>query len=1059
MRPPLLALLLLVPAGAPAPVPDNDAQVRFNRDVRPILADNCFQCHGPDPGTRKGKLRLDREEGYFGQRENGPTVVKGKPDESPLYKHLVTKDKEELMPPPKSRKVLKPKEIDLIRRWIAEGAKWEPHWAFLKPERPPVPAVKNAAWVKNPIDAFVLARLEAAGLAPAPEADRRTLARRIALDLVGLPPDPAQVEAFAADASPKAVESYIDRLLGDARYGEHRARGWMDPARYADTHGLHFDNYREIWPYRDWIIDAFNRNQPFDQFTVDQLAGDLLPNPTRDQIIATGFHRCNMTTNEGGTIPEENLVLYARDRVETTSWVWLGLTANCATCHDHKFDPITTKDFYSMSAFFRNTTQGAMDGNIRDTTPILILPKKEDEARWNAIPPEVEAAKKAAAERKTAYRAEFEKWLEAAKPEDWDAEVAKIGAPDFHLALEEEKPADALSGVAKGKPVPVKAGGPVAWTGEARQGKAVAFDGKTVLDVEGAVGDFERTDRFSYGCWVRVNAGFQGSAPLFARMDDDAAYRGWDLWVQGNEFAAHLIHAWPGDALKGATTGGQVKPGQWQHVFVTYDGSSKGTGLKIFVDGKEAKLNFEANALKNSTKTPTAFKVGQRRKGPVLANVSVQDIRLYARQLKRSEIQRMALETKAVALLKKAAKDRKPKEKDEIFEVMSDADPALAAAQEKQAALEAEQKAMRDRAAVAHVQEEKKGSMGMANILFRGEYDKPRDKVEAGVFTALHPLPPEAPKNRLGLARWLVSAENPLTPRVTVNRFWQEVFGTGLVKTSEDFGIMGESPSHPELLDWLSVEFRDGGWDVKKLLRLMLTSATYRQSAKTTSAKVEKDPGNRLLSRGPRFRMEAEMLRDYVLAASGTLSGRIGGPSVKPYQPDGVWEAVAMPGSNTRDYRRDSGESLYRRSMYTFWKRAAPPASMEILNAPAREFSCLRRERTNTPLQALVTLNDPQFVEAARMLAQAALAGADDAARVDIAARRILCRPLADGEKAVVLRSLATLRTAYKNAPADAKALIAVGESKPDPKLDPSELAAWTMLCNQLFNLDEVLNK
>lgn len=1057
MRILLCALLLLPAAGADGQSRDRD--VRFNRDVRPILAENCFQCHGPDPGSRKGKLRLDREEGFFAKRENGVMVVPGKPAESPLYQRLVTKDAEDFMPPAKSKKILKPHQIETLKKWIEQGAKWEPHWSFLKPERPEPPAVKNGAWARNPIDRFTLAKLEALGLQPAPEADRRTLARRLTLDLTGLPPDPARVEAFAADQSPDACDKLMDELFASPRYGEHRARYWMDAARYADTHGLHFDNFRDIWPYRDWIIQAFNRNQPFDQFTIEQIAGDLLPNPTKEQLIATGFHRCNLTTNEGGSINEEVLVSYARDRVETTSWVWLGLTSNCAVCHDHKFDPVDMKDFYSMSAFFRNTTQGAMDGNIRDTAPVMILPKTEDDARWAAIPKEIEEARKAAAERKKVLRTEFDAWLEKAKPEDWEAEVAKIGAPEFHLPLEAEQPADALTGTLKGAPAVFKSSAPLTWEAGLRHTKAIAFDGKAVLDCAADVGAFDQKTPFSFGCWVKVKAGFQGSAPVFARMDDDEAFKGWDLWIQGNEFASHLIHKWQDNAIKVATTGNRVKPGTWQHVFVTYDGSSKAEGFRIYVDGKDGKLGFEANTLKGSPLSKTPFRVGQRKKGAMLVNASVQDIRIYNRRLTANEVQRMALETKAKALLAKAPKDRQPKEKDELFEVTSGGDAAMAAASDKVTKLEAEQKTIRDRASVAYIQEEKKGSMPAAAVLFRGEYDKPRDKVEANVIKALHPLPPEAPKNRLGLAQWLVSRESALTPRVTVNRFWQEVFGTGIVKTSEDFGIMGEAPTHPELLDWLAVEFRDGGWDVKKLFRLILGSATYRQSAKSTPEKLQKDPDNRLFSRGPRFRLDAELVRDYALAASETLSPKIGGPSVRPYQPDGVWEAVAMPGSNTRDYKRDSGDALRRRSMYTFWKRAAPPASMDILNAPAREFSCLRRERTNTPLQALVTLNDPQFIEAARALAQHAMKAGDAAARIDFIARRVLARPLSAAETAVVAKMQQTLAAHYAAKPEDAKALIAVGELKPDGSLNAADLASWTMTCNQMLNLDEALNK
>jgi hypothetical protein len=1060
------AIALSAPPGSPARPDENSrpAPVRFNRDVRPILAEYCLACHGADSASRQAGLRLDREEGLFGTREGaeGPVVVRGKPEASPLYQRMVSRERDFVMPPPKAHKRPKPEEKELIRRWIAEGAVWEPHWSFIKPVRPPLPAVRNERWPRNPVDRFILARLEAEGLSPAPEADRRTLARRVSLDATGLLPEPDLVEAFVNDPAPDAYERLVDRLLESPRWGEHRARYWLDAARYADTHGLHFDNYREMWPYRDWVIAAFNRNQPFDRFTVEQIAGDLLPEATRDQLVATGFHRCNITTNEGGTIPEENLANYARDRVETTSWVWLGLTANCAVCHDHKFDPVTMKDFYSLAAFFRNTTQGALDGNIPDTPPVLVIPRPADEKRWGELAREIEEARAAAAERKKALRAEFDAWAAKARPEEWDAGIAGLGEPLFHLppaSAAEEGPASALVGGARvdltgPKKARWEAGGPL--------GPALALDGEAVFDAPGDVGAFDGSAPFSYGAWVRVGKGFGGSGAVFARMDEGNAYRGWDLWLQGNEFGAHLIHRWPDRAIKVVTTGGQAKREQWRHVFVTYDGSGTAAGFRIYVDGKAARLQVEQNGLKETARAEVPFRIGRRSRGQGASDVRVQDVRLYGRALGPAEVARLAAQPAARAFLAAPVEKRAAADRDRIFEARAAGDAELGRLEDRRAALEKEREEIRKRAAVAHIQEEKKGSMPMAHILFRGEYDKPREKVGPAGIGALHPFPEGAPRNRLGLALWLVSPENPLTPRVIVNRFWQEVFGTGIVRTSEDFGATGEPPSHPELLDWLAVEFRDGGWDVKKLFRLLLTSATYRQDSAATPEKLRKDPANRLLSRGPRFRMDAEMIRDAALSAAGLLSPKIGGPSVKPYQPDGVWEAVAMPESNTRFYRRDGGEALYRRSLYTFWKRHAPPASMEILNAPSREVSCLRRERTNTPLHALVTLNDPQFVEAARALAQRALRqarGAGDAAVLDVLARRALARPLSAAEAAVVLRTLEGLRAHYRARPEGARALLGVGEHPADPALDPAEAAAWTMAANQILNLDEFLNK
>src|SRR6185295_2876683 len=480
-------------------------------------------------------------------------------------------------------------------------------------------------------------------------------------------------------------------------------------------------------------------------------AGDLLPNPTQEQVIATGFHRCNMTTNEGGTIAEENLANYARDRVETTFWVWLGLTANCAVCHDHKFDPVTQKDFYQMAAFFRNTTQGALDGNVRDTAPVLLITKPEDEKRHQAIPAELDAAKQALAARKKTLRADFDKWLDTAKPEDWDAETAKIGAPQFHLPLVAEDGPESVGGVFNGKPLTSKAKGPLHWEDSGRKGKALKLDGKSPVEIDPSVGAFDKDGARSYGCWVKLGKGFAGSAALFARMDDDDGHRGWDLCAQDGEFTSHLVHKWQNDAIKVSTTTKAWKPETWQPVFVTYDGSGKAEGFKVFVDGKDAKLKFDANSLKSTTKTATPMLVGARKKSLGLNGALLQDVRINDRKLTPAEVRRMALQEKARALLAKAPAERKPKEKDELFDVTAEGDAEVAASSAKVAALEAEQKAIKDRSYVAHVQEEKKGSMPTANILFRGEYDKPREKVEAGTPSALHPLPADAPKNRLGL--------------------------------------------------------------------------------------------------------------------------------------------------------------------------------------------------------------------------------------------------------------------------------------------------------------------
>jgi mono/diheme cytochrome c family protein len=1050
MRKPLLALLpFLVSASFAA-----EEKIQFNRDIRPIIADNCFHCHGPDPAARKASLRLDTEAGFFAPRvtkdgkEEPPTIIKGQPNKSTLFQRIISKDEDEIMPPPKEHKTLKPDQVALVRRWIEQGAPWQPHWSLVAPQKAPLPVAADASWAKNPIDRFVAAKLATFGLKPAPEADANALIRRVSLDVIGLPPSPEILAKYlpkdGARLSDAKLTELIDELIAKPAYGEHRARYWLDAARYSDTHGLHFDAYREMWPYRDWVVKAYNRNQPFDQFTVDQLAGDLLPKPTEEQLIATGLQRCNITTNEGGTIVEENLANYAADRVQTMGWVYLGLTTNCAQCHDHKFDPFTAKDFYSMAAFFRNTKQGGLDGNVKDGNgPVLYLPSDTDKPRWLALPTEITSSKAKTQEARNAAKPEFATWLAKIKPADLDADLPTKELL-ARLALNE----------GKGLPAGTTANGePITWKTDGKLGPAPTLKKGSNL-VIGELGNFDTKKPFSVGAWIRPTK-VEGNGAIVARMDDAKSAQGWNFFQAGKNLGLHVISKWPDDALQVSTTRNLLKAGVWQHVFVTYDGSGKGTGVKFYIDGvlTDAKANIDK--LKTSSTSATPTRLGQRSTSEFYEG-GIQDVLLYGRPLNGGEVMTISKVGPMQLLLASPKLDQK--QKDLAFEYYlttrhEDSKKATALA----AKLEAEQTAIRNRSPLTHIQEEKMDSKPMANILMRGAYDKPGVQVDAEVPAALGKLPADAPRNRLGLARWLVSDANTLTARVTVNRMWQELFGTGIVKTTEDFGIVGSAPSNQELLDWLAVDFREHGWDLKRFYKQVLSSATYRQAAVITSEKLDKDRDNALLSRGPRFRMDAEMIRDYALAASGTLSPRMGGPGTYPYQPENIWEVVGM---HNMSYKQDTGENLYRRTVYNFWKRMAAPASLDIFNAPSREMSCVRRDRTNTPLQALVTLNDPQYVESARILAQHTLQSpGDDTVRLHAAATRLLCRPLKAEELPILTDSLTQLRKHYSANAADADALLKVGDSKSDPKLPNSELAAWTMVCSQLLNLDEVLNK
>ena len=1054
---PSLACALLSASAFPA-------AINFRTEVRPLLADKCFQCHGPDSATRLADLRLDRQEGIFGHRPNGTPVVPGDPGSSMLYQRIVHSDAAMRMPPEYSHKSLDEDEIDRLRQWIEQGAEWTGHWAFEIPQRPAVPEVNDLNWARNAIDRFVLARLESEGLAPAPEANRRALARRSALDVTGLPPSPKLVEEFLADTAPGAYQRHLDRLFGSEAYGEHRARYWLDAARYADTHGIHIDNYREMWPYRDWVIKAFNRNLPFDQFTVQQVAGDLLENPTMDQLIASGFHRCNATTNEGGVIPEEYEVIYAKDRADTTGTVFLGLTVGCATCHDHKFDPITQRDFYAMTAFFRNTTQYVMDGNISDTPPYIIVPLDEDREGYQQLRETLRETRASLLESAKAPGQVFEQWLADGSYAGLESPLQTQEAP-LHVST------GSLVHAGNRQPLALPDGVTIS-EGPAESVEALAFGEDAFLELPAS--EINEDSAFSLAMWVR-HPKDAGNYVVASQTDPENKMRGWAVTL-GGRLIVFRMTAVEGDE---ATTieilpnnQYQLEPGSWRHVTITYDGSGERAGLSVYLDGERMPFQgseyFEKLVGPAGSGQPMLLGRGfytddEEVKHRGFGGGALADVRLYSRELSVEEANVIANWPAIKAARSKAPGDLTDEEQRVLgLHFLNVHDESYRARFRAAKDAEREIREVRRRGAVTHVMQEQESSPAEAHILFRGMYDQRRERVPAATPGFLPSTAGDSsPMNRLDLAEWLVDESNPLTARVAVNRFWQQLFGTGIVRTSDDFGAQGEPPSHPELLDWLAAEFRESAWDTKRLLRTILSSSTYRQAADATPEKLEKDPGNTLLSRGPRFRMDAEMLRDYALASSGILVDKIGGPSVKPYQPDGVWESVAMLGSNTRFYKRDEGDKLYRRSLYTFWKRAAPPASMQIFNAPTREHATVRRERTNTPLQALVTMNDPQFVESSRFLAQAAMNATPDefAERLGFVTARLLSRELDEGERKVAEESYLEFLAHYAADEEDASELLATGEWPVDENLPRPELAAWTMLASQIMNLDEALNK
>ena len=1041
-----------------APVPiSTPREVTFNEHIQPILSEYCYHCHGPDEGTRlpEGEpLRLDLAEDAFAPRENGkPVIIKGDAKASYLVKLLHSTDPDTVMPPPESHKTLNAEQIALLEAWIDQGAEYQDHWAFMPVEKPAVPE-SDSGWSDQPIDRFIEAKLTENRLKPNEDESPARLFRRLHFDLTGLPPAPEAVAAFekaAADDLQSAVEKAADELLATTASAEHFTRYWLDAARYADTHGIHIDNYRAIWPYRDWVIEAFKKNMPWDQFTIEQIAGDILPEATLDQKVATGFHRCLPTTGEGGAIAEEYLAIYAQDRTDTTSAVWLGLTMGCASCHDHKFDPVTMKDNYSFNAFFRNTPMSALDRNRADHPPNIFVPLVEDRKRYAELNDEIGKLDAALAKRRQTAKPEFEQWIQSPSlndPRSADSTLA------FHLPLNE------VEGPSKG----YSEGTAHEWQLAAERidgplGKAPVISGEPVILGDHA--SFARGDQVSFGGYIYFEGKPTGA--IISRMDPKQGYKGWDLFIEGDKPVVHVIDTWP-DAANKLRRGQGIKGGQWHHFMVTFDGRQSGhQSLSLYIDGERANIGPSPNSVGGDIVSSAPLILGSRVDGDSKltgGKVALQDFRFYRRLLAQNEIEVLSSFgkiAKTIATPRAKWTDAQSKELFDYFiEFVDQPSRDLVA---KKDPLATELKAITDRGSVSLIMQEK-NEEPYAHMLNRGVYSDKGEKVAAGTPEFLPPMADDAPRNRLGLAKWLISEENPLTARVTMNRLWYQFFGTGIVETVGDFGIMGARPSHPKLLDWLASEFMESGWNHRHMVKLIVSSKAYRQSAHTSAEKLEADPKNHLISRGPRYRLDAEQIRDLALAGAGLLSEKVGGPSVKPYQPEGIWSAVAMPQSNTRNYKRDSGESLYRRSLYTFWKRTAPHPAMEILNAPTREVTCVQREMTNTPLQAFVTLNDPQFVEAARNIAQLAIAHSPEFdARVDFITRRFLSRTLTDTERPLVRQTLDASKASFEKNPEDAKALITVGETEPAADMAPIELAAWTMAASQILNLDETLNK
>jgi hypothetical protein len=1022
----ILLASCLFPAAAVATEP---GQVDFNQHVRAILSDRCYKCHGPDSENRQGDLRLDQAEDALQARASGGLLViqPGKPTRSELYQRISSTDPDVQMPPPDSKLELSPSEIEVLGRWIKQGAAWDDHWAFVSPAEIALPPVSQQGWVRNAVDRFVLSRLEAAGISPGGDAQPEQLIRRLSFDLTGLPPTLAEIDQYLADGRPGAYERLVDRLLASPAFGERVASTWLDVARYSDTYGYQVDRDRYVWPWRDWVIGAINRNQPYDQFVTWQLAGDLLPDATQQQKLATTFNRLHPQKVEGGSTPEEFRVEYVADRNHTFATAFLGLTLECARCHDHKYDPITQQDYYQLFAYFNNIDEAGLYSYFTPSvpTPTLRITDQAMQQRLAESRERIAGEQEKLVELATAQQQAFQDWL-ANRPAE-----ASITGQVAHLDFE---------GFGEGENRGV----------EGKVGKAVRLSGDTGVGTK--VGNFRRYQPFSVACWIQT-PDYKERAVIYhrSRAWTDAGSRGYQMLLEQGRLSASLIHFWPGNSIR-VRTRTPIPLEQWIHVTMTYDGSSRAGGLKIWIDGKKADTEIvRDNLYKNvSGGGGDTITIGERFRDNGFSAGLVDEFKVFNRQLMALEISQVHDGESLAAALEVPKEEIKGDRLEKLrqFYLATFNEPYRAQI-EVLRGVRQQLCGLQDGLTEIMTMEELEPRR-QTHLLQRGAYDAPT--------TAVEPMTPgfldsnrDLPGNRLGLARWLTSPTHPLTGRVAVNRLWQMCFGDGLVGTPEDFGSQGSAPSHPRLLDWLSREFVSRGWDVKQLVRTLVCSSTYRQQSTASAQARSLDPENQLYSRATSYQLSAEMIRDNALAVSDLLVARLGGPSVRPYE-------VAV---SFKPVKRDDGAGLYRRSVYTYWKRTGPAPAMMALDASKRDICVVKRERTSSPVQALVMLNDPQLVEASRVLAhQLVKRHGENSGQIVIEAfRRLTSRRPSDGEKQLLIQLYQEQLDHYVKNPEAAVALLATGQARPAGELPAVQVAAVTIVVNMLMNFDACVMK
>jgi hypothetical protein len=1011
----------------------------FNRDVRPILSDRCFSCHGPDSARREADLRLDERPAAVAAK----AIVPGTPDESLILQRVLSEDPDTVMPPPHAKlERLSAAEVDTLRRWIEHGAEYESHWAFI-----PVPSSQTTdATISGVIDEFVRSSLSKRGLDQQPAASRETLIRRLSFDLTGLPPTSSEVLSFVADRDPQAVSKLVDRLLSSPRYGERMAVDWLDAARYADSFGFQVDREREMWPWRDWVIDAFNRNQPFDQFVTWQLAGDLLPEATQEQILATAFNRLHQQESEGGSVEEEYRVEYVSDRVQTFATAFLGLTFECARCHDHKYDPITQKEYYQLFAMFQNIDEAGLYSYFTTSppTPTLTLTDASRAATLQQLREKVAAHQQSLEHQRASAAARFDAWLNALDT----SRLVLLSGEQARFSFDELQGNQLANSVASDKPAVLRGDNRLV---PGRSGQGVQFTGDDPVDLP--LGNFQRHQPFSISLWLKTAEAKSRAVVLHrSRAWTDAASRGYELLIEDGRLKWSLIHFWPGNAASIAVRQ-PVPLDEWLHVTVSSDGSSLASGLSIHVNGQRAETEVIRDSL---TREITGgggdnIALGERFRDRGFRDGVIDDLRVFDVSLTDLECLAVFDETAATAKLAGPAAALPESVRDELFQwylLRQDAD--------YRAALSQLQQSRKEEADFFQGQKEIMVMRELAQpkpawVLFRGEYNQRREQVQPGVPAVLSAFPEGAPMNRLGLSQWLTSPQHPLLARVTVNRIWQSLFGRGLVKTAEDFGSQGSRPLYPEVLDALADYFIRSGWDLKKLVRAIVLSATYQQQSLATPAVMADDPDNDWLARGPRFRLSAEMIRDNALAASGLLQERIGGPPVNPYEMSEAFRPAVF----------SQGDGVYRRSLYTNWRRTGPPPAMLAFDAPRRAVCTARRERTDSPLQALILLNGVQYVEAARVLGQQLWQhgrGALDM-MIDEGCLRCWSRRPDDVEREILTQLWTEQLQHFEARPDEAVKLLSAGQFKAATDMTSAQAAAATVLAQALLNFDECVVK